>query len=49
MTMAACEEGSLADDMLNMFGPAQSYRFEDDDNVLVMVWVAGGRSDRSSY
>ncbi len=45
MTMAACEEGSLADDMMNMFGPAQSYRFEDDDNVLVMVWVAGGPLD----
>jgi heat shock protein HslJ len=45
MTMAACEEGSLADDMANMFGPAQSYRLEDDNDVLVMVWVAGGPLD----
>jgi heat shock protein HslJ len=45
MTAAACESGSYADDMMNMFGPAQSYRFEDDGDVLVMVWVAGGPLD----
>ena len=28
MTAAACEPGSLADQMANMFGPAQNYRFE---------------------
>ena len=45
MTMAACEEGSLADDMANIFGPAQSYRFEEDGDVLIMVWAAGGPLD----
>ena len=45
MTMAACEEGSLADGMMNMFGPAQSYSFEADGDVLVMIWAAGGPLD----
>ena len=45
MTMAACESGSYSGDMVNMFGPVQSYRFEDDGDVLVMVWVAGGPLD----
>ena len=26
MTMAACPDGSASSDMVNMFGPAQSYR-----------------------
>ncbi|HSG18107.1 MAG TPA: META domain-containing protein [Anaerolineae bacterium] len=45
MTAAACEPGSLADQMANMFGPAQDYRFEEDDAVLVFSWVAGGPID----
>jgi heat shock protein HslJ len=45
MTAAACEPGSLADQMANMFGPAQSYRLEENDQVLVFSWVAGGPVD----
>jgi heat shock protein HslJ len=45
MTMAACESASFSNDMVNMFGPAQSYRVEEDGDVLVMVWVAGGPLD----
>ncbi len=45
MTMAACEPDSLADDMANMFGPAQDYRLEEDDQVLVFSWTAGGPVD----
>ncbi|MCA9875971.1 MAG: META domain-containing protein, partial [Anaerolineales bacterium] len=45
MTLAACPPDSLADQMMMMFGPAQSYRFEEDGNVLVLSWVAGGPVD----
>ncbi|MCO5198279.1 MAG: META domain-containing protein [Anaerolineae bacterium] len=45
MTMAACPDGSASSDMINMFGPAQDYRFEEDNTVLVFVWVAGGPID----
>jgi heat shock protein HslJ len=45
MTAAACEPGSLADQMANMFGPAQAYRFEEDGAVLVFSWAAGGPVD----
>jgi hypothetical protein len=31
--------------MLQMFGPAQSYVFEEDGQVLVLKWVAGGPYD----
>ncbi len=44
-TMAACEPDSLADDMALMFGPAQSYRFEEEGAVLVLSWAAGGPVD----
>jgi heat shock protein HslJ len=44
-TMAACGPDSLADQMANMFGPAQDYRFEEDGQVLVFSWVAGGPLD----
>ena len=44
-TMAECEPDSLADQMANMFGPAQSYRFEEEGQVLVFSWVAGGPVD----
>ncbi len=45
MTLAACGEESLDAEMMNMFGPAQSYRFEEDGEVLVMSWAAGGPID----
>jgi heat shock protein HslJ len=45
MTMAECGPDSLADDMANMFGPAQDYRFEEEDQVLVFSWAAGGPVD----
>ena len=45
-TRAACPPESHDADMMNMFGGAvQSYRLEDDDQTLVMVWVAGGPLD----
>ena len=44
-TAAFCGEESLDIDMINMFGPVQNYRVEEDGNVLVFVWVAGGPID----
>jgi len=44
-TMVFCGEDSLDTEMTKMFGPAQSYRFEEDGQVMVMVWVAGGPLD----
>ena len=43
--MAFCGEDSLDMAMLQMFGPAQSYRFEENGTVLVLAWVAGGPVD----
>jgi heat shock protein HslJ len=31
--------------MMQMFGPAQSYVFEDDGNLVILKWVAGGPWD----
>lgn len=45
MTMAECGPDSLAGDMANMFGPAQNYRFEEEDQILVFSWAAGGPVD----
>ena len=45
MTLAACEPGSLADDMMALFGPAQAYGFEEDGNLLVLNWVDNGPVD----
>jgi heat shock protein HslJ len=45
MTRAACSPESLADEMVNMFGPAQSYVFEENGQVLIFKWVAGGSWD----
>jgi len=45
MTMAACPPDSLADDMINMFGPAQSYVYEEDGDTLIFKWAAGGPWD----
>ncbi|HRQ37677.1 MAG TPA: META domain-containing protein [Chloroflexota bacterium] len=45
LTMAFCGEESYDQALLQMFGPAQNYRFEEDGNVLVFPWVAGGPVD----
>ena len=45
MTQAACGPDSLAGAMVNMFGPAQSYIFEEDGQVVIYKWVAGGPWD----
>jgi len=45
MTLAACPPDSLADQMMLLFGPAQSYQFEEDGNVLALSWVDGGPVD----
>lgn len=45
MTMMACPEGSQANDMMMMFGPAQNYSISDDGNTLTFNWVAGGPVD----
>lgn len=44
-TMVFCGEDSLDTEMSKMFGPAQAYRFEEDGQVLVFGWVAGGPID----
>ncbi len=44
-TMAACRDDSLAVAMANLFGPAQSYRFEDDGQTLIFSWAADGGTD----
>ena len=41
MTLAACPEGSYADAMGQMFGPAQNYKFEENGTVLICAGVAG--------
>lgn len=43
--MAACGENSLDTQMMQMFGPAQAYSFESNDQVLKFIWVAGGPID----
>ena len=45
MTMVACEEGSYAPQMGQMFGPVQNYEYLDDGEVLKFIWVAGGPID----
>jgi len=45
MTQAACSPDSLAGEMVNMFGPAQSYVFEENGQVVIFKWVAGGPYD----
>ena len=44
-TRAACPPDSLEGEMVNMFGPAQSYVLEEDGQVLIFKWVAGGSWD----
>lgn len=45
MTQAACAPESLAGEMVNMFGPAQNYVFEEDGQVVIFKWVAAGPWD----
>jgi heat shock protein HslJ len=45
MTQAACSPDSLDSEMVNMFGPAQSYVFEENGQVVIFKWVAGGPWD----
>jgi heat shock protein HslJ len=45
MTQAACSPDSLAGEMVNMFGPAQNYVFEENGQVVIFKWVAGGSWD----
>ena len=35
MTAAACPPESLSNEMMQMFGPAQSYVYEDDGNTVI--------------
>lgn len=44
-TLAFCGEDTLDEQLAMMFGPAQSYHFEDNKNVLALAWVAGGPID----
>lgn len=44
-TMAFCGEDSLDQAMIQMFGPAQNYFFENDGDTLVFPWVAAGPID----
>ena len=43
--MAFCGEDSLDTAMMNMFGPAQVYQYEEDGSVVAFIWVAGGPID----
>ncbi len=44
-TLAFCGEDSLDQAMMLMFGPAQTYFFEDDGETLVFHWAAAGPID----
>ncbi|UCG25952.1 MAG: META domain-containing protein, partial [Chloroflexota bacterium] len=45
MTAAECPPESLSDAMVTMFGPAQSYVYEDDGNTVIFKFAAGGPWD----
>jgi heat shock protein HslJ len=45
VTAAACPEGSRDQDMLAMMSTVQSYRLEENGNVLVMVTADNGPQD----
>ena len=45
VTQASCVPESLAGEMANMFGPAQNYVFEEEEQVVIFKWVAGGPWD----
>ena len=45
-TLAACPPESQVDDMMNIFGGGvQNYRFEDNNETLVLIWANGGPLD----
>lgn len=44
-TLAACPPGSLADEMMKLFGEAQNFRFLENGNVLILAWANGGPLD----
>ena len=41
MTLMACEPDSLSDQMMMTFGQPQTYRFEQEGNILVLSWEDG--------
>ncbi|MFN2201938.1 MAG: SH3 domain-containing protein [Caldilineaceae bacterium] len=45
VTLAFCGEDSLDQAMMQMFGPAQTYSFEDDGETLIFAWAAAGPVD----
>ena len=44
-TLVLCGETSLGEPLAMMFGPAQSYHFAVNKNVLALAWMAGGPID----
>jgi len=45
VTLAACPPGSLADEMMKLFGEVQNFRFIENGNVLILAWADGGPLD----
>ena len=45
MTAAACSPESLSDEMVQLFGPAQSYVYEGDGDTVIFKFAAGGPWD----
>jgi heat shock protein HslJ len=45
ITLAECGPDSRFQDMLDMMAAVQEYRFEEDGEVLVLTWPAGGPVD----
>jgi len=45
LTLAECEPDSRFQEMLDMMAAVQEYRFEEDGEVLVLIWPAGSPMD----
>jgi heat shock protein HslJ/uncharacterized protein YraI len=45
VTLAECGPDSRYQDMIDMLASVQDYRFEEDQEVLVLIWPAGGPVD----
>lgn len=45
ITLAECGPDSRFQEMLDMMAAVQEYRFEEDGEVLVLIWPAGGPAD----
>ena len=45
LTLAECQPDSRSQDMLDMLAAVQEYRFEEDGEVLILIWPAGGPVD----